>query len=665
MPLKYQELFKPFRIGNVEVKNRVIMSAMHNIGWKDSNDIITDNVIDYFEARAKGGVGLIFGGSTEPDYQLHNGGKFISAFHDPMAFIFQFKKLADRLHAYGCKFFVQLGWGNGGHNLFGYNGDPVAASDLECRWDTSIKCRALTIDEIKEIVEASINAAVISKQAGADGINLCCYGGYLMDEFLISTFNKRTDEYGGSLDGRVKIVVDMIKGIKERCGKDFPVTVRMGTKSYMKGLRQGIIEGEEYDEFGRDIDESIEIAKKFEESGCDALFIGNGTYDSFYWLYPPMYQKEGLWLDDIEKLTKSVSIPVMAGGRVLQPLVANDAIKCGKVDAIVLGRALLADSDWVNKAKRGDDESIRPCIGCNFGCIGHIFSGLPHQCAVNADLYYEKNSEIIPAVVSKKVAIIGGGVAGMECARVAAKRGHRVTLFEKSDKLGGTFLAASVGKDAEIRLLAWFERELKLAGVTVELNSAVTAESIGSLDFDEIVVASGNKPKMPPILGLDGENVVTVVDALTEKKEVCGDNIVVIGGGLAGCEAAIWLSEDKKKNVTVIEAARELMGGGIEPMPLPNKLMIIDKLAYDGVDVKLNAIVKCIADGKVFISDTAGEHAIAADTVVLAIGFNPNNELYKEIDANVAKPVWCLGDAKTPSNIMFGIRDADAIAKVL
>lgn len=670
MALKYPELFQPFHIGKLEIKNKIVMSGMHNIGWTDAYDLIDDCVIDYFEARAKGGVGLIFTGANQPDFQYDNGVIMKNPFQNPTTFVSRHKKLVDRVHTYGTKLFIQFGYGGGRVDFPAWiPGQGIAPSDCPNRWDPSIQHRAMTKAGIQSVIDASISAAALCLQTGCDGIDINCYGGYTIDQFLQPCFNKRTDAYGG-LDGGIKIMSEIVQGIKRVCGKNFPVTCRLGMRQHIKAIGQGGLDGEDYVEYGRTPEQSIYVAKKLAEAGYDAIYLGNGTYDSFYWLYPPMYQKEGLWLDDVEALTRQIDVPVICGGKILQPQMANDAIRDGKVTAVVLGRQLLADPEWPNKARLGLDEEIRPCIGCNFGCIGHIFAGLPQLCAVNANLMREKEMDHLePAEAPKKIAIIGGGVAGMECARIAAKRGHDVTLYDRGSKLGGTFLAASVAKskDAERRLLAWFEHELQTSGVKVVMNKELTLADVEALDCDEIVVSTGNTPKIPPVPGVEQPNIYSPVKVLLGEQTIpAGSSVAIVGGGLVGCEVAIWLKEEKGfENVTLIEGASELMAGGYEPMPLPNKLMLIDLLKFHGVDVRLSTMLQSIDGTTVNVRSGDAAEQIPADAVILALGFNSNDKLYHEIYENIPKKVWLLGDAKMTSNIMFGIRDANSIARSL
>ncbi len=668
MALKYPELFKPFKIGKVEVKNRICMSAMHNVGWKDEAGVIDDCVIDYFEARAKGGAGLIFTGANLPDFQFDNGVVMANPFQEPGTFISRHKKLVDRVHTYGTKLFIQIAYGGGRVDFPEFiAGTPVAAGNSRNRWNPEVKHRALTKAEIQSIIDSSRAAAAVCKQTGCDGMDVNCYGGYLTDQFLQPCFNDRTDEYAG-LDGGILLMTQILNVIKEECGKDFPVTCRLGVRQHIKAEGQGGLAEEEYEEFGRTPEQSIYVAKKLAEAGYDAIYVGNGTYDSFYWLYPPMYQKEGLWLDDVKALTEAVDVPVICGGRITEPSMANDAVKEGKVTAVTIGRQMLADAEWANKARLGQDDAIRPCIGCNFGCIGHIFAGLPQMCALNANLFREKDmDELVPAKQPKKIAVIGGGVAGMEFARLAAKRGHDVTIYEKDSKLGGMFIAASVAeaKDAERRLLAWYEKEIKDSGVKVEFNTPVDMAFIEKLDCDEIVVSTGTTPKMPPVKGLDGDNIYSPTKVLLGEEVIpAGSKVAVIGGGLVGCEVALWLKQEKGfEDVALIEGASDLMTGGLEKMPAPNKLMVEDMLKFYKVDVRMNTMLDSVESGKVNVKTASGIESIDADAVIVALGSAANDKLYREISENIPKKVWLLGDAKLPSNVMFGIRDANSIAR--
>lgn len=664
MAIKYPELFQPFQIGRMEVKNRICMSAMHPEGWMDEHGILTDQAIGYYEERAKGGIGLIFTGAVQPVTTFTGAELAHSPFEAPGIFISQYRKLADRVHAYGAKVIIQIAYG-GGRVTFpgGLSKHPIAVSDGPNRWDSSIQHRALTTEEVYHMIQDIIDAVRICRMTGCDGVDINAYGGYLLDEFLTDAFNHRTDEFGGSMDGKLKVLLDVIKAVKKEDSR-FPITCRIGTKHHAKGIGQGTMEGEVYQEFGRDIPETVRMAKCLEQTGYDAFYIGNGCYDSFYWMYPPMYQKEGLWLEDLAPLKEAVHVPVICGGKVLQPEMANQAVKDGKVTAVALGRALLADAYWADKAKMGMDNRIRPCIGCNAGCLENIFSGLPMQCAVNPDLFREDKAQLLPAAEKKKVEIIGGGIAGMECARIAAKRGHQVDLYEKRNFLGGVFHEAGVPdfKTADHRLIDWYKQELQEAGVSVHLGEEVTAEQISKRNADEIVVATGAKANIPPMKGADRDNVIAGVEALNGSKTV-GDTVVVVGGGQVGCEIALWL-RSKGKNVTIVEFAQKLMSGAGKVFEA-NSLELEDMLSYSGVDVLTKAACKEAGDGYVLLDTSEGEKKISADTVILSVGFHADLSLYYRLNKEVPKKVWCLGDAKSPSNILYAIQDGNAVGKAI
>lgn len=662
----YPELFQPFKIGKVEIKNKVVMAPMLSIGWFDEQSVISDKMIDYYEERAKGGVGAVFTCGNVPDAHLEDCPFTISPFQAPERFKAQVKKLADRLHKYDTKLFVQVWFGLGRVAFSEFMADqPVAVSEGPNRWKPEVICREMTNEEIHTLIDSVVYGAKLIYEAGADGVDINgSYGGYMGDQFTTKAFNRRTDEFGGDMDGQLKVLTDIVKKIKSETAEDYPVTCRLGTKHYLKAERTASVPGEEYEEWGRDVEESVAMAKKLEEAGYDAFLMGNGSYDSFHWLYPPMYHREGLWLDDFAPLTGKVGIPVIGPGKVLQPEMANAAIKDRKVDAIAVGRALLADPNWVSKAKEGKPEDIRPCIGCNAGCIGRIFAGQTMLCAVNADLFNERNQELIPAEKPKKVAVIGGGIAGMEAARIAGKRGHDVTIYEKGGQLGGATIVASIPdyKDASRRLLKWFEKEIKESGVKVEYNRELDAEAIQALDADAIVISTGAEAKVPPIAGVDQEHVVTAIDVLLGKASA-GEHVVVIGGGQVGCEVAYDLLREGKK-VSVVEFLDGIIAGGSEPVSAANILMLEDLLNYYKADMNLSTAVKEIKTDTVIVEKDGTEKEIKADTVILAAGYQANDAIYQALK-DCGKEIYLCGDSKTPSNIMHAVADGNKAGRAI
>lgn len=662
----YPELFKPFKIGNVEIKNKVVMSPMLTIGWFEDSSVVSDKMIDYYVERAKGGVGAVFTCGSVPDAHLERCPFTISCFRKPDRCREQIHKLAEELHKYGTKLFVQIWFGLGRVAFSDFMEDQcVAVSEGPNRWKPEVTCREMTTEEIYGLIDSVVEGAKIIYEAGADGIDINgAYGGYMGDQFTTDAFNHRTDEFGGDMDGQLRVLTEIVRRIKSEVSPDIAVTCRFGTKHYMKAERQAAVPGEEYTEYGRDIEESIAMGKKLEAAGYDAFLMGNGAYDSFHWLYPPMYHKEGLWLDDFEPLTKEVGIPVIGPGKVLRPEMANDAIAQGKVTAVAVGRALLADPNWVNKAKEGKPEDIRPCIGCNAGCIGRIFAGKTMLCAVNADLFNEADQELVPAETSRKIAVIGGGVGGMEAARIAARRGHDVTIYEKGNKLGGMTLVANIPdyKDASRRLLDWFERDIADAGVKVVLNCELNEENLKDIDADVFVVSTGAFPKIPrSIPGIDKPHVTDSIGALTGTAEI-GQKVVVVGAGQVGCEVAYELLREGK-DVSMVEFFDKIMAGGKEPVSAAVTLMLEDLLNYYKADMHFNTALKEVKDDSVLVESNGEVSEIPADTVVMATGFAENNGLYTALEQS-GKEVYIVGDArKSPGNIMHSVADGNKVGR--
>ena len=665
MAQRYSELFKPFRIGNVEIKNKVVMSPMLTIGWFEENNIVSDRMIDYYVERAKGGVGAVFTCGSVPDAHLEKTAFTISCFRDPERCVHQIRKLADALHRYDTKLFVQIWFGSGRVAFPDFTeGQPVAASEGPNRWNPDVTCREMTTAEVYGLIDSVVEGAKLIHQAGADGIDINgAYGGYMGDQFATDVFNHRTDEFGGSMDGQFRLLTEIVRRIKSEIDPEYPVTCRFSTKHYMRAERQASVPGETYQEYGRDVEESIAMGKKLAEAGYDAFLMGNGSYDAFHWLYPPMYHKEGLWLDDVAPLTKAVGIPVICPGKIIRPEMADAAIREGKVTAVALGRALLADPNWVNKTAAGKTEDIRPCIGCNAGCIGRIFAGKTMLCAVNANLFHEAEQALIPAEKPRKVAVIGGGVGGMEAARIAARRGHDVTIYEKGSRLGGMTLVANVPdyKDASRRLLAWFERDIREAGVKVELNRELSADDVNHLDADAFIVSTGAFPKIPRIPGVQQAHVTTAIDALMGRAKI-GQNVVVVGGGQVGCEVAYELLRDGK-NVAVVEFLNGLMAGGKEPISAAVVLMLEDLLHYYKADIHLSSAMKEIREGSVLVEKDGVVQEIPADTVIMATGFVENNNLYAALKDS-GKEVYVVGDARrSPGNIMHSVADGNEVGR--
>ena len=482
--------------------------------------------------------------------------------------------------------------------------------------------------------------------------------GYLIDQFAISFFNKRTDEYGGSLENRLRFAREIVEEIKNRCGSDFPVTLRYSPKSFIKDFRDGALPNEEFIEKGRDLEEGIEAARLLVSYGYDALDVDVGSYDSWWWSHPPMYQAKGLYRSFAKLIKEIVDVPILCAGRMDNPDMALKSIENETCDIISLGRPLLADPDYVNKLRGNKVKSIRPCISCQEGCMGRIQHYSMLNCAVNPQACKERANALNPISRKKKVLVVGGGVAGCEAARVLALRGHDVTLYEKEDRLGGNLIPGGAPdfKEDDILLATWYTDTLKELGVKVNLNSKITKNEILNFNADSVIIATGSIPRVFS-LG-DDEKVFTAADVLMDKKD-CKSNTVIIGGGLVGCETALYLAK-KGKKVTIIEALHKLLAVN-GPLCSANKEMLEKLIPFNNIDVKLNSKAKFFKDGVLEIENKNGIEKINCDSVILSVGYKEENSLYKELEFEFSD-IYLLGDARKVSNIMYAIWDAYEVA---
>ncbi|MCJ7516157.1 MAG: 2-enoate reductase, partial [Dehalococcoidia bacterium] len=416
---KYSKLFEPINIGKLEIKNRIAMAPMAIAGLTTPDGGFGARAIDYYVERAKGGVGLIITGAAMVDEEIEKHPRAaLSAARNPGHFIETASELTEKVHAHGAKIFAQLTAGLGRVLFVPGTPDaasgPVAPSAIPNYWNPTVTCRELTIEEIKRLIKKCGDAAEAVKNAGFDGIDFHgLHEGYLVDQFAIAMFNRRSDIYGGDLRQRLTLPIEILHEMKNRAGKDFPVQLRFSVKSYVKDWHQGGLPGEEFREAARDTEEGLEVARIMEEAGYDAFDADAGTYDAWYWAHPPNYFEHGCYLHLSERLKKAVKVPVLVAGRMELPELAERAIAEGKADMVVLGRGLLADPYWPNKVMAGKTMNIRPCLACHQGCLGRMIAlEGPVSCAVNPACGNEKELAIKPASEVKKVIVIGGGVAG-------------------------------------------------------------------------------------------------------------------------------------------------------------------------------------------------------------------------------------------------------------
>jgi len=664
--MKYKKIAEPLLIGKVHIKNRVALAPMNNLHqFNPAEGTITQRCKDYYIERIKGGVGLIITGVFKVENSIERYMKDGIVLWPLLAekSLPDYTELADYAHSYGAKIFIQLSAGPGRvakGEAIDAGMKPVSASANQAFWRPNVTCRPLETEEVEGIVKAFGQAAEIVAKAGMDGIEVHGHEGYLIDQFTTSLWNKRTDKYGGVLKGRLKFSIEILDEIKSKVGKDFPVTYRYGIKHFIKEPWKSALQcGEE--EVGRDIKEGIEIAKLLEEAGYDALHIDTGCYDSPYWAHPPTYQPHGFSVELAAEVKKVVKIPVITAGRLGVPTLAEEALAQGKIDMIALGRALLADPYWLKKVIKGRVDDIRPCIGCQEGCLYRASAAAYLTCSVNPSCGRERLSSLEPPRKRKKIVVVGGGVAGMEVARNATIRGHNVILFEKTGNLGGHLVEASVPefkKDIR-RLLEWYKIQMNKLKIEVKFKTLVTPEVIKKENPDTVIVATGSTPFIPEIPGIEKSSVVTCCDLLLGQKKV-GNRIVVTGGGLEGCEAALWLAQ-QGKIVTIVEILPQVANG----FHFANRSMLLDLLKKNKVDIITDTSLQEITnDGVIVINKSFEKSNINCDTVVLALGMKPENELYKSL-LDECEEIYKIGDCKQPRKIHEAVWDGWVIGSAI
>lgn len=668
----HKVLFEPMRIGSLTLKNRYSMAPMGTLGCVDADGAYNQRGIEYYLARARGGVGLIITGvqMVENELEPFPMPSLPCPSHHPTAYIRSAKEMTERVHAYGTKIFAQLtaGWGRSVVPGFTPADKGIAPSETPNRFDPSLTHHELSTEQVKYFIGKFIESAVIAQKAGYDGVEIhAVHEGYLLDQFTMAFFNKRTDQYGGSFENRYRFAVEIVQGIKAVCGKDFPVSLRYSVKGNMKGFGQGILPGEQAKEVGRDMEEGLKAAKHLQEAGYDALNVDAGTYDAWYWNHPPNYFEPGMYKPYCQAVSEVVDIPVLMAGRMENPDLASHAVTEGIADGISMGRPLLADPEVVNKIRRGRFKEVRPCLSCHLGCLGRMAEVGNISCAVNPACGREAEYVLQPAYKQKKVVVIGGGVGGMEAARIAADRGHEVLLYEKNDVLGGNVIPGSQApfKHDDALLIDWFEGELERKGVEVRMNSAADLNTIHAESPDSVIFATGSRPTVPGWLkGADKEHVVFAEDILMDPAKITGQRVTVIGAGLVGAETALWLAQ-QGKSVTLIEAADDIIGGP-HGTCFANYQMLKELLLKEKVDVRTGSFLNEVTDYGVEVRAGQDVSGIEADHVILAMGYEAESSLFDQIAPEIdAADVFNIGDSQQARTIMAAIWDGYEIGRSL
>jgi len=637
-------LFEPIQIKDMWLKNRIVMPAMAT-NYCTEFGFVNDRVIDFYVERAKNGVSLIVIENTCIDWPEGKVGPSpIRA--DTAVSVKGLHELAEAVHYYDVKLATNLQHAGRQASLISTEGKGVvSASEIPGAHAAIPKeiPRKLTIDQIREIEAKFAEAALRTKNAGFDAAEIHGAHGYLITQFMSPFTNKRTDLYGGTFENRMRFPLEIVEQTREMVGDDFPLIFRMS--------------GDEFVEGGLTLEDNRKIAKMLECVGVDILSVSAGIYESEQWIFPVMGMPDGCLVYLAEGIKKAVSIPVIAVGKLGNLVLAEEILKQGKADLVALGRSLFADPELPRKAMEGRFEDVRPCIYCNEGCIGSLFKGWAATCDVNPTLGKEGriDCQIRPADKLKQVIIVGGGPAGMEAARVAASRGHKVTLYEKNNELGGQLLLASVPswKTQEITSLKnYLEIQVKKLGVRIELGFEVSVEHILKLGPDVVIIATGAMPSIPEIRGVDLAKVVTANDILAGKRETDG-KVVVLGGGRIGCETALFLAMAKKE-VTIVSRHEE---PAFDMNPI-NRHWLLKKVENAGVKIILNTNTQEITDEGVIIADQRWqEKTITADTIVLARGSKPNRGLIENLSDKVPE-LYAIGDCVKPRTIREAIHTA-------
>lgn len=628
------KLFEKAAIGTMTLKNRVFMAPMGTTGESDGSYNMSG--INYFEERAKGGAGLIITGaniaSTKYEDRPCNE---LSGFHH----VERLAVLIERCHMYGARVCVQITPGLGRMVFTDPFTPPYSASECRSFWFPELECKPLTVEDIKYLTDKVGYAASLAKAAGADAVEIHGYGGYLLDQFHSMLWNKRNDEYGGSLRNRLRFTMEILDCIHGYCGKDFPVIVKFTARHGVEG--------------GRELPEGIEMAGLFEEAGADALHVDVGCYEAWYKAISTVYSVPAHQLDAGGAVKAAVKIPVLGHGKMLDPGMAEQAVSNGILDFVGLAHQMLADPAWPNKVKEGRTYDITPCIGCN-ECLLAGFSGKHYYCSVNPLCYAEKDYLLPPIGGEKKsVLVIGGGPGGMKAAVTAAQRGFDVELWEKEDRLGGNLWAAGLPgfKGDVLKFIAHMQIQVHRHRVTVRLNKEASADEVITGAYDKVILATGAVSVMPPIPGI--EKAVSSTDILLNKVRK-GNRVVVIGGGLVGCETAAYVKETAQE-VTIVEILDDILL--ITSHCRNNDQHLRDMLKARDVKVVAPAKVTMISEDGVTYEKIGKSGTIPCDQVIIAAGYRSNNSLEDRLRGKI-KSLSVIGDAGTPRKIMAAVHEA-------
>ena len=643
----YPNLLSPIEIGKTTVKNRVFMPPIStNLADKG---YVTEELIQHYSARAKGGVGLIVTEVTtvEPVYTYLPGDMSIC----DDSYIPGWKKLTDAVHQYGAKILPQLF--HPAYMAFPIPGTPqlIAPSNVGPYYAKEAP-RPVTIEEIQVIIRQFGEAARRVQIAGGDGVEIhAAHAHGLLGGFLSPLYNKRTDAYGGDIDARLRLTLEVIQEVRKMCGEDFIIDVR--------------ISGDEYTDGGNNLNDAIYIAKQLEKAGADFLHVSGGTTIMRGSSIPAPGTPMGSHAKSAEEIKKHVSIPVATVGRITEPWLAEELIANGKTDICMIGRANLCDPDFVCKAEQGKADQIRPCIGC-LRCLNGIMFGNRVACTVNPSLELENEDNIQKAKEKKNILVVGAGPAGMEAAFVAARRGHHVVLCEKEDHVGGLATLASIpiGKQDLSRMIKYMAYKLESAGVEVRLQCEVTADMLET-EFKDYEVIAGTGAKPIVIRPFTAFKQWMTADDILAGKAFPGRKIVIVGGGSVGCETADYLAPlindlfPRNREVIILEMA----SGVMLKETGPGRSLLVQRMMKKGVQMICSAKVERVEEDKIFYSKNGQEYCIDdADTLVFAAGYRIDDS-FEEILKQKNMKYHFIGDAQKLGNIKDAVHQGYVVAR--
>lgn len=634
-------LLEELKIGSMTVKNAVFMAPM-SLGYESPDGTVNETMQEYWLARARGGVGCIITDALSVDPDVPYLGNTLCFRNEES--IASYRRFTDRIHEYGTKIIPQITH-PGPESVSAFRGIPPVASSVYLN-SMAQRTRAVTLEEIPGIIQKYAKGAYDARRAGFDGIELHCAHAYmLLGSFLSPMRNKRTDRYGGSLDNRARLLCEVLDAIREACGPDFPVILRMS--------------GSERDEQGNTLEDMKYLVPVLERHGVAAFEISGGTqYERCNKIIPCHGEVQGVNVPEAEALHEAASVPVIVVGKINEPRFAGYLVDSGKVDGVVLGRALIADPDFVNKMEAGDYEGIAPCAACAIGCVGEQTKRHPASCVINPAAGREKELELTAAEQPKRVVIVGGGIGGMACARAFAVRGHEVVLLEREMELGGQMRLACIPphKQELSKWIVYLEHELERLSVDVRLNTAADRAVIDGLAPEVLILATGAKEMLPPVPGIDPEQAVTAWQVLSGETVIPGGNVLVVGGGTVGCEICEYLMHQKRGSlhITMIEMADEIGAG----MVVNNRVPTMIRLNRPEITMMTGTKLMSVNGSDVTVERHGVQETFGGFThVIYACGARPARALYDELKEAYPEAVL-IGDASQPAQALEAVRQA-------